>query len=167
MAFASAFLDIALIVAAALLFIVGIIGCVIPGIPGTPLCWGGLLVGHFVSRTSLPWPVLIGTALVCVAVEIVNNLVPSYFTRKSGGSKAGSTGAIVGVFVGMFTGQILLILLGPFIGALVGELFHDYSDFKKAFRSACYSFLGFLTGTGLRLIVAAIFVVVFIRSFFS
>ena len=41
-------LNIVLIVLAALLFLVGIIGCVVPGLPGVPLCWGGLLAGHFI-----------------------------------------------------------------------------------------------------------------------
>ena len=156
------------ILSAIVLFLVGIIGCIIPGLPGSPLCWGGLLTGHFISKTSdeITWTVLIITAVVCVGVEIVNNLVPSYFTKKSGGSKAGSWGSTIGVFVGMFTGQILLIFAGPFLGALVGELIHDHSDVKKALRSALYSFLGFITGTGLRLVTAAVLVVIFARAFF-
>ena len=105
-------------------------------------------------------------AVVCVAVEIVNNLVPSYFTKKSGGSKAGSWGSTIGVFAGMFTGQIVLIFLGPFIGAFIGEMLHDSTNIKKALNSACYSFLGFVTGTGLRLVAAAVIAITAVKSLF-
>ena len=71
---------------------------------------------------------------------------------------------MLGVLAGVLTGQILLIFLGPFIGALIGEIIHDASDFKRAFRSACYSFLGFITGTGLKLITGSCLLILFIRS---
>ncbi len=159
-------LDIVLIAAAALLFIVGIIGCVVPGLPGVPLCWGGLLAGHFIHcKEPVTFTVLIIAAVACVIVTIVDFIVPSYFTKKSGGSKAGSTGSMLGVIAGIVTGQILLIFIGPFVGALIGEIIHDSSNIKKAFRSACYSFLGFITGTGLKLVTAGCMIVVFIRSF--
>ncbi|MCR5620331.1 MAG: DUF456 domain-containing protein [Treponema sp.] len=158
-------LDIVLILAAALLFLVGIIGCVVPGLPGVPLCWGGLLVGHFIHcKEPVTFTVLIIAAIVCVIVTIVDFVVPSYFTKKSGGSKAGSTGSMLGVLAGVLTGQMLLIFIGPFIGALIGEIIHDASNMRKAFRSACYSFLGFITGTGLKLVTAGCLLVLFIRS---
>ena len=158
-------LDIVLIVAASLLFAIGLIGCIIPGIPGIPICFGGLLTGHFIhSKDGISTTVLIVAGIVCVIVEVINYLVPSYFTQKSGGSKAGGIGSMLGVLAGVLTGQILLIFLGPFIGALIGEIIHDASDFKRAFRSACYSFLGFITGTGLKLITGSCLLVLFIRS---
>jgi hypothetical protein len=158
-------LDIVLILAAGLLFLVGIIGCVIPGLPGLPLCWGGLLIGHFIhSKDPVSIAVLVGAAVACVVVEVVDFIVPSYFTKKSGGSKAGSTGSMLGVLAGVLTGQLPLIFLGPFVGALIGEVIHDAGDLGRALRSACCSFLGFITGTGLKLIAAGCLLVVFIRS---
>ncbi len=158
-------LDIVLIIVAIILFVVGIIGCVIPGLPGLPLCWGGLLTGHFIhSKDPVTVPVLIVAAAACAVVEVINFVVPTYFTKKSGGSKAAGTGSMLGVLAGVLTGQIVLIFIGPFIGALIGELLHDASDFRRAFRSACYSFLGFITGTGLRLVAAACILIVYIKS---
>jgi len=159
-------IDILLIVLASLCLLIGFIGCAIPGIPGTPLCWVGLLLGSFVSKSSLSWTLLIITAIVVVAVEIINDFVPSIFTNKVGGSKAGARGATIGVFVGLLTGQWWGILAGPFLGAFVGEIIHDNANIKKALKSAVVSFLGFLTGTGLKLICAAVFIVLFVKSFF-
>lgn len=159
-------LDIGMIALSSVLMLVGLIGCVIPGVPGTPLCWFGLLAASFAPKSTLGWVVLVVTAVVTVIVEIVNNFVPSFFTNKAGGSKAGAIGSTVGVFVGLFTGNPLGILLGPFLGALVGELIHDHSDMGRALSSAGWAFLGFITGSGLRLIVSAIFTVIMVKSFF-
>lgn len=160
-------MDIVLIVVAAILFLIGIIGCVVPGLPGVPLCWGGLLAGYFIHlKNPLTVSMLIISGVICVIVTIVDFVVPSYFTKKSGGSKAGSTGSTLGVLAGVLTGQLFLIFFGPFIGALIGELIHDSTDKRKALRSACYAFLGFITGTGLKLISSGWMIYVFIKSFF-
>ncbi len=159
--------DIILIVAASLLILVGLVGCIIPGLPGTPLCWTALLLGFFTSRSSLTVLMLIVFGILTVIVEILNNFVPAMFTKKAGGSKAGSIGSTVGVFVGLFMGSIVTILLGPFVGALVGELIHDHKNMDRAVKSAAFSFLGFLSGSGIRLITSAVMVIFFVKSFFN
>ena len=159
-------IDIVLIVAASLLFLVGVIGCIVPGLPGTPLAWGGLLVSYFCSATQISVRTLVITALVCLAAELINFFVPSFFTKKAGGSKTGAWGATIGVFVGLITASPIGILLAPFAGALIGELMYDNSNFQRALKAACFSFLGFITGTGLRIIVCACFIFIFVKSFF-
>ena len=157
---------IILIVIASLLILVGLIGCIIPGLPGTPLCWGALLLAYFTGISSVTIPMLIVFGVITLAVEIINNFIPSMFTKKAGGSKAGSIGSTVGVFVGLFMGNIVTILLGPFVGAFIGELIHDGSNIKRALKSAFFSFLGFLSGSGIRLITSAVIAIFFVRSFF-
>ena len=161
-------IEILLIVLTVLFMGLGIIGCIIPGLFGTPLCWCALLTSYFVSTCSLSLVTLIVCAVITVIVEVVNSLVPTIFTAKSGGSKAGSLGAIVGTFAGIFFGfGFIGILVGPFLGALVGELIHDNSNFNRALKSAAFAFLGFVTGTGLRLIVSCAFVIVLIHSYLA
>jgi len=158
--------DIILISIAAVLLIIALIGCIIPGIPGTPLAWAALLLAHFTDRSHITWVPIIIMGVITVAVEILNNFVPSMFTQKAGGSKAGSIGSTIGVFAGVFLGSIVTILLGPLVGAFIGELIHDRSGFKRALKSAVFSFLGFLSGSGLRLITSAVIVIIYIKSFF-
>ena len=161
-------IEIFLVLLTILLMGIGIIGCIIPGLAGTPLCWCGLLASYFVSSCSLSLVTLIVCAVITIIVEVVNSLVPTIFTAKSGGSKAGSLGAIVGTFAGIFFGfGFIGILVGPFLGALVGELIHDNSNFNRALKSAAFAFLGFVTGAGLRLIVSCAFVIVLIHSYLS
>ena len=159
-------LDIGLIAVASLLLLIAVIGCIIPGLPGTPLGWLGMLTVYFCPASNLTVRTLIISAAVCVAAELINFFVPSFFTKKAGGSKTGSWGATIGVFLGILTANPVGILLGPFAGALIGELMYDNSNFKRALKAACFSFLGFITGTGLRIIVCAFFIFICIKSFF-
>ncbi|MCQ2611591.1 MAG: DUF456 domain-containing protein [Treponema sp.] len=158
--------DIFLVVLAIILMLIGFIGCALPALPGTPLCWAGLLCRKFMTNSPFTWRLLIIAGIITIAVEIINNFVPAVFTKKAGGSRAGSIGSTVGSIAGVFTGQIWLIIFGSFIGAFAGELIHDYKDGQKALKSALMSFLGFITGTGLRLIVSAIWISIYIKSFF-
>ena len=159
-------LDLILTIVAVILMLVGISGCIIPGLPGTPLAWFSLLAAFFVSKTQISITSLVITALVTIAAEIFTNVVPSYFTKISGGTKWGSWGATIGVFVGVFTGQILLVIFGSFLGALIGEIINNHQDIKKAFKSALYAFLGFITGSGLCLIISIIFAFILVTSYF-
>ncbi|MBQ7159356.1 MAG: DUF456 domain-containing protein [Treponema sp.] len=151
--------DILLFIVAGLLFFVGIVGCIAPGLPGTPLCWGGLLCASFTSVCTVSWVVLIICAVITAIVEIVNNIVPAIFTRKAGGSKEAAWGSIIGTFVGLL-GLGVGVFLGEFLGAFVGELIHNDKDVKHALVVACWSFLGFITGVGLRLLTAFAFIII-------
>ncbi|MBP5441785.1 MAG: DUF456 domain-containing protein [Treponema sp.] len=158
--------DITLIAIGVLLIVVGLIGCIIPGVPGTPLCWGALLLAYFTTKSSITWVSILILGIITVIVEILDFFIPAMLTKASGGSKAGSIGSTIGVFAGLLMGSIVTILIGPFIGALIGELIHDSSDLKKVFKSAWFSFLGFLTGSGIRLVVSTVILIVWVKSFF-
>ena len=65
-------------------------------------------------------------------------------------------GATVGLVVGMLLGSVVGAIVGPFIGAVVGELVHDSSSTERALKVGLGSFISFLVGTGLKLIIAII-----------
>ncbi len=158
---------IVLLVVAFVLILAGIIGSVAPGLPGPPIGWAGLLVGSFSSFAHVHILILILTALVMIFVTVADNIFPSIMTKKRGGTKAGALGATVGLIVGFFIGSIPGILLGPFLGALVFELIADSSDFKRALSSAKGAFLGFLLGTGMKLMTVLIFLWILIIAIFT
>lgn len=158
--------DIILFIVAGLLFFIGVVGCIIPGLPGTPLCWGALLCVSFTSVCTVSWTVLVILAVVTAAVEIVNNIIPAMFARRAGGSKEASWGSIIGTFVGLL-GLGVGVFLGAFLGAFIGELIHDDRRVGHALSVALWSFLGFITGVGLRLLTAFAIVLVAVRGFSS
>lgn len=149
--------DYILLILSIILMIIGIIGCLVPVLPGPPVSYLGLILLHVTRFAQFSNTVLISLAVVTVIVTIVDYIVPIWGTRKFGGSKYGMRGATVGLIIGLFLGPAGIIL-GPFIGAIVGELiFKD--DMKYALKAGFGSLLGFLTGVGLKL--AASFVMAF------
>lgn len=152
-------MDILLAVAALLLSILGIAGCIIPALPGTLLSYAGLLCAGFTSYSDISATALWVWLAVTIAVTVADFYLPAWMARKAGGSRAGAIGATVGIFAGFFFFPPVGILLGPFAGAVLGELLHDKQDVSKAFRVGLGSFLSFAVGTGLKIVVsAAIFI---------
>ena len=132
--------------------IVGVLGCVVPILPGVPICYFGLLLCHWAGAT-LTTSQLILWAVLAVGVTLLDNFLPAVMTNKFGGSKAATTGSLIGIIVGFFAGPLGLIL-GPFFGALIGELTNNGSDSARAFKVAFGSFVAFICGTGLKLAAA-------------
>lgn len=147
-------MDIALSIAAFLLAIVGIAGCIVPVLPGVVLSYAGLLCAYFTSYSAITSSALWIWLALTVAVSAADYFLPAWMTRRFGGSRSGAIGATVGVFAGFFLFPPLGIILGPFFGAIVGELLNNKRDTAKAFRVGFGSFLSFIVGTGLKLAVA-------------
>ncbi len=158
------FMDIAFTILGALLLIVGFIGCIMP-IPGVPIAWFALLLLYFVDFASIALSTLIITAVVVIIVSVADYLAQPWLTKKTGGTKEGVIGSTIGILVGIPFG-FLGVILCPLLGALIGEIIHDKDDMKKAFTSALGSFLGFLLGTGIKLITCGVFTLLFITALF-
>lgn len=155
--------DIIFLVIAIILLIVGFFGTFVPVLPGAPLAWAGLLAGFFSSYTSLSLLTLAVTGTFAILVSVLDNIFPVLLTKKFDGSKAATRGSTIGLIIGFFTGP-WGIILGPFCGALIGELIHDSTNFKKALSVAWGAFLGFICGTGMKMITVLAFVWVFVIS---
>ncbi len=156
-------LSILFAVLAGILLLIGLIGTVAPIIPGPPVAWAGLLLAHFSSYSGISIPTLIVTGVFAAAVTFLDNLFPSLMTKRYGGTKWGITGCTIGIIIGFFLGPVFLIV-APFFGALLGELLHDFSDKKRAFKSALGAFAGFLLGTGIKIITVSFFIWIFVMS---
>lgn len=146
-------MDIILIGLGVILIISGILGCVVPIIPGPPLSYIGLLLLHFTERYQFSSKFLIIWAALTVVIYALDFIIPAWGTKKFGGSKRGVWGSIIGLLIGMFLFPPIGIILGPFIGAVVGEL-STGKESREAFRSGFGSFMGFLVGTLLKLIIS-------------
>ena len=95
-------MDITLSLFAFVLSILGIIGCIVPALPGVVLSYAGLLCAYFTSYSQMSAPALWLWLGVTVAVSIADYFLPAWMTRRFGGSRAGAIGATVGVFAGFF-----------------------------------------------------------------
>ena len=145
--------DYILVIVGFLLMLVGVLGCILPVIPGPPLSYGGLILLHLSDFANFSASLLVIFAVIAVAVTILDYFVPIWGTRRFGGTKYGSWGATIGVILGIFLFPPLGIIILPFVGAVVGESLKG-SQFNAALRAGFGSFMGFLMGTGLKLIAS-------------
>ena len=148
-------MDITLSIAAFALSILGIIGCIVPALPGVALSYAGLLCAWFTSYSQMTSGAIWLWLAVTVAVSAADYFLPAWMTRRFGGSRSGAIGATAGVFAGFFLFPPVGIILGPFAGAVLGELLNDRSDVPKAFLVGFGSFLAFVVGTGVKLAASA------------
>lgn len=161
-----------LIIVAITLAIIGIAGSIIPGLPGPPLSWAGLLIlGCWTTAAEYTMPFLIITAAVAAIITILDYIIPSMSTKKHGGSKAGVWGCNIGLVISIiglpFGPQGLLgVIVWPFVGALVGELING-KESKEAFKAAWGAFLGFLAGTGLKLAYTVVIAIIMAKDLLS
>ncbi len=143
-----------LVVFAIIAGIIGIIGSIAPGLPGPPISWIGILLAYLAKND--PANEISSTALtiwliVTVAVTILDYIVPAKLTTMTGGSKTASRGALVGMFAGIFFTPIGM-LSGSLLGAFLAELLVENKPTSDALKAALGAFLGFLVGTGMKLI---------------
>ena len=141
-----------LIISAIVCGLIGIIGSVVPILPGPALSFVGLLCAYLSDSSSITTGMLWMWDAITAVVSIMDYVLPGYFSKVFGGSRAGITGATLGVFAGLFMGPIGIIL-GPFLGAVAGERFNQNRSLGEAIKVGFGSLISFIVGTGLKLIV--------------
>lgn len=155
-------MDIFLLVIAFLLMLIGIIGCIVPGLPGTPISYVGLWIAQATDRVDFSWQFLLIWGIVVVVITLLDYVVPAWGTKRYGGSKWGVWGSTIGVFVGLFFGAAGVIL-GPLVGAILGELISG-KQLNDALRAGWGSFIGILFSTVLKLIACGLMTTALIQA---
>jgi len=128
-----------------LLFLAGLVGSVVPWMPGPLFILAGAVLWAFATDfQTLGWgrfAILAGLALLSFLLDF---LVGALGARRYGASRWGVVGAIVGGIVGLFLGPLGLIL-GSVAGAVVGELMRG-ADVEGSVRSGLGALVGLLVG---------------------
>ena len=155
-------MDTLLLILGFILMIGGIIGSFLPVLPGPITSWFGLLAIYFTSNKPISTTVLIVTFSIAAVVFLLDYIIPAVGTKKFGGTKYGIIGTTVGLILGLIFFPPFGIVIGPFVGALLGELIYDRKDHSRATKAAFGSFLGFLTSTFIKFLVACIYFGIFI-----
>lgn len=163
-------MDILLLVIAFILMLIAIIGCIIPGLPGTPVAYAGLWIAQATDRVDFSWQFLLIWGIVTLVVSVLDYAVPAWGTKQFGGTKYGVWGSTLGVFVGLLFGAVGVIL-GPLVGAILFELLAialhgqiNRENIAAAFRAGWGSFIGILVGTVLKLICCGLMTTALIQA---
>ena len=167
-------MDIFLIILGAVCLLIGILGCILPVLPGVPLAYVGLVLLQFTDKVDFSWQFLTIWGVVTIIVQVLDYFIPAWGTKQFGGSKWGVWGSTIGLFVGLVMGP-MGIVIGPFLGAVIGELMYfnrhpqvndtqaPNSNFNKALRAGFGSFIGLLAGTLLKLVCCGWMAVEFVK----
>ncbi len=156
-------MDALLLIAGIILLLAGVVGCVLPVLPGPPLAFLALVLLHFTGAYDVATSDLIVTALLAGGITALDYYLPIWGTKRLGGTRRGVWGATIGLVLGLILFPPFGILIGPFIGAFIGEM-TESDDVGKALRSAFGSLIGFLVGTAGKLLVTFYIAWVFVRT---
>ena len=143
--------------------IVGLLGTVLPVLPGTIVSYLGMLLIAFRPDSKISLTMLIIWGVLSVAVIVMDYILPAFLSKRFGGTKAGSTGATIGTILGIFGGPIGIIL-GPFFGAVIGELMAEKLSFNEAIKVGVGSMLSFLVGTFFKFIAGGLMLFYIIKD---
>jgi Uncharacterized protein conserved in bacteria len=146
-------LDIILWITAVLLMGVGILGTVIPMIPGLPMIFAGAWLAAFIDHYDKinVWVVVLLGVLMLFGLA-VDWIAQTMGAKKAGATKLGIVGSLIGTFVGIFTGLWGLIFM-PLLGAAIGE-FIDHQDMLRSGKVGFATWLGMIIGTVVKLALA-------------
>ena len=138
---------IAAIAGASLLLVLGLLGCVIPAIPGPAFSYAAMLL-LLPTRFAPSAGECVVFGVACAVVMVLDYVVPALGAKKFNCSRWGIAGCMVGTVVGMFFGLSGLVL-GPFLGAVAGEIVSG-KNVVSSMRGGFGAFLGFVFGVLLK-----------------
>lgn len=169
-------MNTALLIIAIVCVVIGLVGSLLPVLPGPPVSWIGLLVFAFTAQAwQHIWWVVGITGAITLFLVFLDYLMPGWTAKHHGGSKRGMRGSNIGAIVSLILfpilgiaigpANIIGIILGPFVGAYIGELTTG-AEGEVALKAAFGSFLGLLGSTIVKFFFALfLFVYVLIDIF--
>lgn len=158
------FLTILIIILIVALITAGLIGTLVPMLPGAPLILAGMVIyaiwDRFEHISIWTFAVLVTLTLFISVIDYISHYIGAK-TYKA--SKTALICAGIGGILGLFTGNVFGFIFGPLIGAIIGEMI-DSQNLRKALKTGTGVFVGFLSGTLVKFVIAIIMVVIFIGS---
>ena len=149
---------------AIVLFAVGLLGTVLPFVPGTMIILAAAIIHRLMlgETRSVSWLCIVILLLLMLSSYALDFLGGYFGARYFGATRWGTVGAVIGAVVGLFFG-ISGLFLGPVIGALAGE-FIAGKRMVDAGRAGWGSLLGNLAGMLGKLVIALAMIVTFLMS---
>jgi uncharacterized protein len=149
------------LILATVVFVVGLIGTVLPVLPGPVLIYGGMILyGAMTNFASLDSRFYLVQGIALAVVLAVDFVASAVGTKLFGGSKQAAIGAIIGTVLALFFLGPLGLVIGPFAGAVAVELLRGMNP-SAAIRVGFGTLIGALGGTLFKLCAAVVMIVYF------
>src|SRR5215213_7311026 len=169
-----------------ILMFVGLLGSVLPGLPGVPLIFlSALLYAILTDFRSVGAAILVVLGIFAAIALVADFLATSYGARRFGASNWGTVGGAVGGIVGALIGLLFLgigslfgLILGTIAGVFIGEYLkrkrHSgpeeqgpaQADWRRASRAAGGVFVGYLASAVVQGFLGLASIVVFVLARF-
>jgi len=150
------------LVLALLIMLFGLVGILIPVLPGAPLIFlAALGYGLLTDFSDLAITALIWLGALA-AISLLLDWLPGILgVKKYGGSILGMAGALAGMAIGLVIFSLPGLILGSFFGAVAGEMLSGKNS-QQAMRAGLGSLVGFFVGTVFKLIIGVVMVGIFV-----
>jgi uncharacterized protein YqgC (DUF456 family) len=145
------------------LVIVGLVGTVLPALPGAMLIVAGLVVAAWAdgfAKVGVVTLVIIG--VIGAASYLVDFAAAALGAKRFGASPRAMVGAGLGTLLGLFIG-LPGIIIGPFLGAVIGEL-TVHRDMAKVGKAGFAAWIGFLVGMAVKVGIAFLMIGIFLLA---
>ena len=151
-------------VVAGLLILLGLVGTVLPALPGLPLVFAGMLLAAWADHFSKisGWTIALLTVLTLISI-VVDIAATAIGARRVGASKLAMFGAALGTLVGGVLFSLPGLVVGPFAGAMAGELING-QQWRHASKIGLATWVGLAIGTALKLALAFAMLGVFVLA---
>lgn len=154
-------MDILLWVIAVALIVIGVVGVIVPALPGIALIYGGIVLGAWIGHfEKVGSGTLIALGVLAAVGFVIDYVATTVAAQKAGASRLGLIGAAVGTVAGIFMGLIGIFFM-PLVGAAVGE-YLARRDALRAGRIGIATWLGLLAGVVAKLAIVCAMIGVFV-----
>ena len=149
---------------AILLMLVGVLGIVLPALPGVPLMFAGMVVAAAIDDFQrIGWITLSVLGFLTLIAVVVEFAASALGAQRVGASRTAIWGALLGTLVGLPFG-IVGLLFGPFIGAVAGER-SVHGRLEQAGRVGVATWLGLIFGTLAKMAIAFAMLGIFVLAY--
>jgi uncharacterized protein YqgC (DUF456 family) len=155
-----------LIILGVIFILVGVIGCVIPGIAGPPFSFLALICLSTAKKWepfSAMFLIVMGT--LTLLVQVLDYLLPAIGAKKFGATKYAFWGTILGLLLGILIFPPFGMIICAFLGAIVGEIMAGKKSYE-AVRAGWGVFVGVMVGMLLKLILSGVMTFYFFKALF-
>jgi uncharacterized protein YqgC (DUF456 family) len=149
---------------AACLVVAGVVGVILPAVPGPLVTFAGLLLAAWIDDFDkvgvLPLAVIGCLSLLSFVVDVVATAVGA---GKVGASRWALLGAGAGTIIGLFFG-FGGIIFGPFLGAVLGEILAGRT-LAHAGKSGLGTWIGIVLGIVAKLTLVCVMIGIFVLAY--
>lgn len=145
--------------------LVGLIGTIVPLLPGTPMIFLGLLLGAWTDDfQKVGWFTLSILGILTALTFVVDFIATKIGVEKAGASSLATIGAFVGAIVGLFFG-FMGVFVFPFLGAAIGEYLVK-KDLIQAGKVGLGTWLGMVISIAVKTSVNFAMLGIFVLAYF-